>query len=85
MIATTMIRSTRSAVKSVLGRRMSPTIGSNLTIASSFVSSFSTIPETMRAALVHEPGPAANLVFEKAWPTPSPDDLVDGEVIVKNR
>jgi len=42
------------------------------------------IPPTMRAAVVHTPGPASHLKVESSYPTPSPSSLLPGEVLVKN-
>jgi hypothetical protein len=32
---------------------------------------FATVPETMRAAVIHETGPADVMTIEGAWPTPT--------------
>jgi NADPH2:quinone reductase len=39
------------------------------------------VPDTMKAVVVHETGPASVLTLESAWPAPTPKA---GEVIVKN-
>ena len=43
---------------------------------------FSSAPKTMRAAVIHETGPASVVTCEAAWPVP---DVADGEVLVKNQ
>jgi len=42
---------------------------------------FSGVPKTMKAAVVHETGPASALKIEAAWPVPA---IADGQVLVKN-
>ena len=41
-----------------------------------------TIPDTMKAVVVHEPGASDALCVEQKWPTPK---LQDGQVMVKVR